>query len=86
LTGQFGFIMGAFVGLAFYFVSIGQITFTPAPSEALTFSKNLIRSVAIASTLLTFLIYAKKKSVLGTTVDGFVTGFASIVDLITLMT
>ena len=85
LTGQFGFVIGAMAGLAVYFVSIGQITFNPAPSNMVNNAKNLIRTVAIASTILTFLVYARKKSFFSTTIDGFIFGFTAIIDLIGLM-
>jgi magnesium-transporting ATPase (P-type) len=85
LTGQFGLVIGAIAGLMVYFVSIGQITFTPAPTDVVIAAKNLIRTLAIGSTILTFLVYARKKSFFSTTVDGFITGFAAIIDLITFM-
>ena len=73
------------MGVVVYFVSIGQITFTPAPTDAVNAAKNLIKSLAIISTVLTVLLYMRRKSLFGTTIEGAVFGFTAVIDLITFM-
>lgn len=85
VLGQRGFVLGSISGLIVYFVCIGQITFNPAPSDAVNVAKNFIRTLAIGSTFLTFFVYARKKALFSTTIDGFITGFAAINDLIAII-
>ena len=81
MTGKTGFMVGVVAGIITYLSSIGALTFNPAPTEGMAVSKSIIGSLAIISTLFTFLQYYRKKSVVSTTTDGFIAGFASTIDL-----
>jgi hypothetical protein len=76
--------MGLLIGSGFYTLSTGQVIFTPAPAEVMLLSKNTIGVIAIISTFLTFYQYWKHKSFFNTTTDGFITGFATIMDTIAI--
>lgn len=81
MTGKIGFILGNIFGIIAYSASVGLLTFNPAPTGGMNVSKSIIGSLAIASTLLTFWQYHKKHSFFSTTADGFIAGFAAIIDV-----
>jgi hypothetical protein len=80
-----GFLYGCASGFLVYFVSIGQISFNPVQTQAVAAAKSLIRTLAIGSTLLTVLMYWRRKSVFGTTFDGFIIGFTTTIDALSFL-
>lgn len=84
MTGRTGFITGVVAGFIIYSFNVGLFDFSSLSNEG-QIAKNIVLTVALLSSIFTFLQYYRKKVFISTTTDGFIAGFASVIDIFAIL-